>query len=139
MKTALLMLFTFAAVLFPVSAQELCPCVPVSHQWIVTPCSTWNCAAAQMVDGNGDPFLFAMPTGGVDYSWVVVRRVASGSAATDPNAPFVLESFDGMTAASARFAAINADTRPMLVTAPDGKVLVISRNATAPRPRAAGH
>src|SRR4051812_8533209 len=83
--------------------QQVCPCVPLSYQWIVTPCESWNCAAAAMVMGNGDRYVLSMPTASDDFKWVVIKRVVAGSAIVSPDDPFKLESFDGMSAASIRF------------------------------------
>lgn len=119
-------------------SQEVCPCIPLTYQWIVTPCETWNCAAAATVMSNGDKYVLAMPTGSDDFKWVVIKRIVSGSAIISPDAPFTVDSFDGMAAATTRYDLVGHELQPMLLTAPDGKVLVIARNPTTKR-RAVGH
>jgi hypothetical protein len=122
-------LLTCSLALLPVSlgAQEVCPCVPVAHQWIVEACDSWNCAAAATIMANGDKYVMAMPTNSDDYKWVIVKRVASGSATVSPNAPYAVETFDDSALAIARFHAIDQQKKPMMLTGADGKFLVISR------------
>src|SRR5689334_14138425 len=86
--------------------QEACPCVPLSHQWIVEACETWHCAAAATVMANGDKYMLALPTNSDDFKWVIVRRVVSGSYIAPANDPFQLESFDGSAAAMSRFSSL---------------------------------
>ncbi len=120
----------------PANAQNVCPCVPVSHMWIVKTCADWTCASVELAVANGDPQVIAMPVGLDDARWMIVRRLAAGSAIDSPGDPFRLEQFDGVTAAVARFSAIDRDRWPMLMTAPDGQVLVISLRAPALKRRA---
>jgi len=69
---------------------------------------------------------------------IVLHRVSSGSGITlDPT--FTIESFDGWSDASARFSAIDSSLKPMILSAPDGKFLVVSRNMPEPRRRAVVH
>lgn len=110
-----------------VQAQQLCPCVPVSHQWIVTACETWNCAVSAAVLADGSADVVPMPSGSDDFKWVVLRRVATGSATIPPDAPFQLEAFATLAEASARFATIDTTLKPILFTAPDGHVIVVMR------------
>jgi hypothetical protein len=118
--------------------QELCPCVPLTYQWIVTPCDTWNCAAAATVLANGDKYVIAVPTASNDFKWVVVKRVVAGSAIVSPNDPFKLASFDRMGEAMTQFDTIEGALQPMILTVPDGKFLVITRFEPEKR-RAVGH
>ena len=118
--------------------QQVCPCVPLSYEWTVVPCETWNCAASAMVMANGDKFVLAMPTGSDDFKWVVIKRIVSGTAVSSPDAPFKLDSFDGMDGAFNRFAIISRDLQPLVLTAPDGKVLLITRS-TPEKHRSVGH
>src|SRR5438034_202944 len=85
-----------------VSAEDLCPCVPLSHQWVVQTCDTWNCAASAAILANGDPHVMAMPAATSDGRWLVVKQVAAGTYAPAADEPFVMESFDGVSAAVAR-------------------------------------
>ena len=118
-------------------AQQVCPCVPLSHEWIVTACETWNCAASAVIMANGSADVLTMPSGSDDLKWVVLRRVVVGSAIEPADAPFKLESFTTLAEATARFAAIDGGLSPFLLTAPDGKVVIVMRSTA--RRRAAGH
>lgn len=133
----------FALALFIPSiatSQEACPCVPLSYQWIATPCETWNCAASAAIMANGDKYVLAMPTGADDFKWVVLKRVVAGSVIVSPDAPFKIDSFDRMDSASSNFALMGKDQQAMLLTVPDGKVVIISRNLdVAARKRSVGH
>jgi hypothetical protein len=120
------------------AAQQVCPCVPISHQWIVEACDSWNCAAAATILANGDPYVLTLPTGDDEHKWVVVRRIVAGSATVSPDAPFSIETFDDGTAAMVRFNGIDHALHPMVVTGRDGKFLVIARSAQSVRPRPAG-
>ena len=80
--------------------------------------------------------MVAIPTVSAKYPWIVVRRVLSGSFYIPPDAPFLLESFDGMGEASARFISIADVNGPMLITAVDGKKLVIFLREPEARHRA---
>src|SRR5436305_7541467 len=116
-KTALI-LFSLLLAVPTLSAQNVCPCVPVTHLWIVKTCADWQCASTELAVANGDPQVIAIPVGMNDGRWLVVRRLASGAAAVDPADPFQLEQFDGMADGAARFAAIPHDSSPALTTAP---------------------
>jgi hypothetical protein len=103
-----------------------CPCVPLSHEWIATACETWNCAMSALIDANGDPYVVAVPNGNPQWKWIVLRRVTAGSAIVSPDAPFTVEQFDGTAEASARFAALDHDSFPTLMSMIDGKMVVVS-------------
>ena len=122
------------------NAQQVCPCVPAGRMWVSNICDTWNCAMAALVSANGDTSVFAVPVATDDPRWLVVRQVTSGDYADD--SPFRVESFDGVAAATARFAAVATDNSPHIISAPDGKLLVISlrQPETSPtRRRSVGH
>ncbi|HEY6140689.1 MAG TPA: hypothetical protein VI670_23290 [Thermoanaerobaculia bacterium] len=130
----------FAAAMLMLSAavtsgQQLCPCVPLSHEWVVEACDTWNCASSAAILANGDPNVLTMPAATGDGRWLVIKRVTSGSYVAPADAPFVVESFDGAAGATARFAAM-PDHAPLLLSAPDGKFLVVMLKDLAPRRRA---
>ena len=55
------------------------------------------------------------------------------------NSAVALESFDGVSVATARFASIAADHHPMIVSAPDGKFLVIFLREPEMRQRSVRH
>ena len=117
-------------------AQQACPCVPISHLWVVQACDSWNCAASAVVLANGKDVV-PLPTTSFDFPWVVLQRVTSGSAGSSSGA-FVVDGFDSISDGVARYAAIDRDLQPILMTAPDGKVLVIARTEPEkPRKRVA--
>jgi hypothetical protein len=117
-----------------VSADD-CPCVPISRTWLVTACETWNCAQAALVLANGDPFVMSMPTSDTKYGWVVLRRVATGTAAALPESPFVIDSHPTVGAAMAQFDTLDQQTLPMIVSAADGTTLVVRLREAAPASR----
>jgi hypothetical protein len=118
-------------------AQQACPCIPISHVWSVETCQTWNCAASAMIVANGDPYVMSMPAPSDDGRWLVVKRVNAGSYIASPDAPFVLEMFDGADGASARFMSVAADHRPMLLSVPDGKFVVVMSREALPKRKSA--
>lgn len=133
-------LLTAVVVVLPLAAQEnACPCVPVTHLWSVRTCTDWNCAAAELAVSNGDPQVIAVPVAMDDVRWLVVRRQAGGAVADSGTDPFQLEQFDKMGQALARFNTFEADHKPLLMTAPDGQVLVIALRTPEQRRRAAKH
>jgi hypothetical protein len=139
MRTLILALT--ALIVMPLAAQDQpapCPCVPLTHLWIVKTCPDWTCASTELAVANGDPQVIAVPVGMNDGRWLIVHRLAVG-AAIESGDPFSLEQFDGMTNAVQRFTALSTDHKPMLMTAPDGQVLVMSLRQPEPRRRAAAH
>jgi hypothetical protein len=131
---------TVLIAILPVCAegQQVCPCVPIAHEWIVDACTSWNCAVAAAIMADGSSDVLPVPSGSDDFKWVVLRRIAVGSAIIPPDAPFRVESFTVLSDAMARFSAIDPDLRPLLFTAPDGSVLIVSRSTAQPRRRATG-
>lgn len=120
--------------------QSPCPCVPLSPTWTVTACETWNCASAALVNANGDPYTFALPTASDSFKWVVVRRVNSGAMTVPDNAPFLLDHFVDLNDALAKFGAIDKSFAPIILNVTDGNFLIIHlREPLQPRRRAAGH
>ena len=116
----------FVAVAAVVDADDnFCPCIPTSFQWIVTPCDTWNCASSAAILANGDPYVMAFPTGSNDHKWVVLRRVATGSAVTSPDSPFLVDSHRTLSEAVAQYSTIDHDALPMIMTAVNGEMLVV--------------
>jgi hypothetical protein len=131
---ALFVALTLVAVLLP--AQNVCPCVPVTHLWTVESCDSWNCAASAAIMANGDPNVLTMPAPGNDGHWLVLKRVNSGSYIAPPDAPYLLESFDSVDGAMARFTAAG-DHAPMILSVPDGKFVVVTSRLAVPKHRAA--
>lgn len=118
-----ILLFSLAAA---ASAQEsTCPCIPTTQEWIADSCDTWECAMSALVTAKGDPYTIIVPNG-ANGRWVVLRRVVAGTYVVLPNAPYACETFDGVATAGARYSAVDAERLPMLLTSPDGKMLVIS-------------
>lgn len=132
--------FVVLLTLAPVAvADNLCPCVPVTHLWTVKTCPDWTCASTELAIGNGDTQVIAVPVGIDDTRWLVVRRVASGSFVDTAGDPYRLEQFDGFDTAAIRFGGMGADFKPVIMTAPDGKVLVMSLRTPEPKRRAVSH
>jgi len=142
MKTAATLLLACTLALVPSAAlvaQQVCPCVPLTHEWIIEPCENWNCAAAAAILANGDKYVIAIPSNSDDFKWLILRRVVGGSVAMPADAPFRVAAFDGPSEAMARYSSLGEEFSPMMLTAPDGKFLVLSRSVAAPRRRAASH
>ena len=118
---------------------NVCPCVPVTHLWVVKTCPDWTCASTELAVANGDAQVIAVPVGMDDGRWLVIRRVASGSFDDDGSDPYRMEQFDGFNPAALRFAGLNPDFKPVILTAPDGKVLVMSLRMPDVKRRAVVH
>ena len=125
---------TFA---LPLAINAECPCVPVTHLWIVKTCDSWDCAASDLAVANGDPHVFAVPYGMDDQRWIVFSLIPSGSSAETYNDPLQIDTFEGMDGASAHFVTIDAARHPIIVSAPDGHFLVVSLKHADPRRRSA--
>src|SRR5207237_9462754 len=81
------------------SAQQACPCVPVTHLWIAVACDSWDCVVTNVLDAKGQPDAVPIPTTSSDYTWVVLRRIASGGATVSPDAPFHVDGYDSLAVA----------------------------------------
>ncbi len=136
-STILCMLLFSAFVAAPLPAD--CPCFPLTHLWVVKTCTDWNCAAAELMLAGGDPQVMAIPVGMDDPHWLVLRRIAAGSAIDVSTDPFEIRQFDGMDGAVTHYSTLAHERLPMVLTAPDGQVLVISLKPGEPRKRAAAH
>ncbi|MGZ7041791.1 MAG: hypothetical protein ACXVH7_08380 [Thermoanaerobaculia bacterium] len=107
----------------------------MTHLWVVKSCDTFDCATSEFILSNGSADTIVLPTGSEDVKWVVLARVASGTAASlDPT--FNLETFDGWPEAAARYGALDVALKPMMLSSPDGKFLIVARNQPEPRRRA---
>lgn len=137
MKQVLVAVALILAPAVPALAQQACPCVPIAKVWTVETCDTWNCAAAATILAGGDPYVLSMPAPTADGRWLVVKRVNAGSYIATPDAPFVLETFDGPDGASARFLSMAGDHAPMILSVPDGKFVVIMARDAVAKKRAA--
>jgi hypothetical protein len=99
---------------------------PIRYTWIVTSCESWNCAAAALVMADGEPNVIVLPTNVDEYPWLVLRRVEEGSIFIPETESFGCEVFDHMTDASSTFTAIDGCRKPMVLSVPDGRSVVIS-------------
>ncbi len=120
----------------PLSAD--CPCVPITHVWVVKTCNDWNCASTELILAAGDPQVIAMPVALDDYRWLMVRRLAIGGAIDSGDDPYQIQQFERIDDAMTHYTAVTHDRRPMILTAPDGQILVISLKQPEVRRRAAG-
>jgi hypothetical protein len=120
-------------------AQDLCPCVPVAHLWVVKTCNDWPCASTEILLAGGDPQVMALPVALTDARWLMVRRVSAGAFIDNAGDPFQLEQFDGMKNAVTRYGEYTTEHHPMLLTAPDGQVLVLALKNPEPKRRASLH
>jgi hypothetical protein len=110
---------------------------PIRYTWIATSCETWNCAASALVLANGDKYVIPMPTGNAARPWVILRRVEEGSIYVPENEPYACNVHENLTVASAAMAAIDSCHAPMILSVPDGRVVVTSlTNCEAGRRRA---
>jgi hypothetical protein len=123
-RVVVLALLAVAAAI-PTGAQDPCPCVPVTHTWVSSACETWDCAISELVVGGGTPYILAVPTGGSQYKWVVVKRVVSGSAIVSPPDAFVVDTYSKMTEAADQYGTLDPAVLPKLITTIDGKSLVV--------------
>lgn len=120
-------------------AQQVCPCVPITYQWVTVACDSWQCVETEIALANGATII-PMPTNSSDFRWVVLKRIVAGSAVVSPNQPFTVDGFDGLQDGVSKYFATEHELRPMLVTSPDGKVLVVARSAPEkPRARVVAH
>src|SRR6266498_3092183 len=120
--------FAVFAVLLPIGtayAQQVCPCVPISHVLSVETFETWNCAASAMIIASGSPYVVTMPAPSNDGRWLVVRRVNAGSYIPAPDAPYLIETFDGADGAMARFMSVASDRFSTFLAVADGKFVVV--------------
>jgi len=139
MKKLLLLLSTLLLSV-PATPADECPCVPRENLWVVKTCDDFNCAMTALYTANGDPLTFSLPVGTTDRRWVILQRVVAGAYIDDGSDPYQVERFDHVALATARMAAIENDHRPMIMTAPDGALLVISlKHAPGPRTRPVDH
>lgn len=123
--TAALALALAMALTVPAAADE--PHTnPIRYTWIVTSCTTWNCAAAALVMAGGDKHVMVLPTGRDDRPWLILKRVEEGSIYIPDDEPFGCEVFDTAAAATAHFDGIESCHAPMVLTVPDGRAVVTS-------------
>jgi hypothetical protein len=139
-KLILFMTLTVGLSAAPAATPEACPCVPITHLWTAVTCETWDCAAAALAVAAGDPYTFAYPSGDPAHPWIVMRRLASGTSGDSGNDPFKVDMYDDFTGAAVAYMGIDHEMRPMLLSSPDGRMLVLSlREAPVPKRRASTH
>jgi hypothetical protein len=139
MRTSILTALILLTVAAAAPAQDLCPCVPVTHLWVVKTCNDWPCASTEVLLAGGDPQVLAIPVALTDARWLMVRRIAAGAFIDNAGDPFQLQQFDGMKDAVTRYSEFTSDHKPLLLTAPDGQVLVLALKNPEPKRRAAIH
>jgi hypothetical protein len=105
------------------------------YTWVATACDTWGCAIAAMASANGDRNVVVLPTKSAAHPWVVLKRMEAGVVDGVIDPIFDLECFRELFDASARFASIDREKIPLLVTTTDGSMLVVCLHATEPKRR----
>lgn len=111
-----------AAISIGVNAEQTTK--PIRYTWIATSCENWNCAAAALVLANGDKHVIVLPTGQNEVPWVILRRVEEGSLYIPDEEPFRCEVFTTSAEASAHFDGMEACRGAMLMSVPDGRLVV---------------
>ena len=114
----------FTAISFVINAEEITK--PIRYTWIASSCETWNCAAAALVLANGGQHVIVLPTGQTDVPWVILRRVEEGSVYIPDDEPFTCEVFASSVSASARFDGMEKCHGPLMLSVPDGRMVVAS-------------
>lgn len=110
---------------------------PIRYTWIVTSCETWNCAASALIIADGEPNVIAVPTGVEDHPWLVLRRVEEGSVFIPDTESFGCDVFGAVTDATSHYLTVDGCRKPLVVSVPDGRAVVISlRNCSGARRRA---
>jgi hypothetical protein len=99
---------------------------PIRYTWIATSCQNWNCAASALVLANGDKYVIVMPTGREDVPWIILKRVDEGSVFIPEDEPFSCEVFQETAAATATFDGMEACHSPMMLSVPDGRMVIAS-------------
>ena len=99
---------------------------PIRYTWVVTSCSTWNCAASALILANGEPNVIAVPTTDEQAPWLVLRRVEEGSVFIPETEAFGCDVFGEVASASSHYLALDSCRNPMMLSVPDGGAVVIS-------------
>src|SRR4051794_41953954 len=110
-------LVLFAAASFAQEPPNACPCVPITHLWIVKTCSDWTCASTELAVANGDPQVIAVPVGMNDGRWLVVHRFAAGGAGGS-RGPFRPGAIGGRRGAVPRLRAGRRESQPPFMATP---------------------
>ena len=112
---------------------------PPRYKWIATPCDTWNCALVAMAQSNGEPSVIILPTKSTAHPWIVLKRMEIGTVDIPEDGPFIAECFGTIGEASARFAETDKEKIPIVVTAPDGAMIVVCLHEEPAKRRVVGH
>jgi hypothetical protein len=112
---------------------------PIHYTWIVSSCETWNCAASALIMANGEPNVIVLPTTVEETPWLILRRVEEGSLYIPETEPFGCEVFDHVNDATTRFTSMDGCRKPLVLTVPDGRSLVVSLNQCSGARRRAVH
>ena len=99
---------------------------PIRYTWIAESCDTWNCAAGALVLAGGDKNLVVLPTGRHDVPWVILRRVEEGSIYIPEDEPFACSVFTTMAEATAHFDSLDTCRTPLMLSVPDGRMVIAS-------------
>lgn len=99
---------------------------PVRYTWVATSIDNWNDAAAALILAGGDGNVIAIPTGNASHPWLLLRRVEEGSIYIPDDEPRVCNVFATVTEASSHYLAIDGCHGPLLLSAPDGRLLVVA-------------
>lgn len=109
------------------------------YKWVATACDTWNCALVAMAQSNGDPYVIILPTKSTAHPWVVLKRMEIGVVEIPEDGTFTAECFGTMGEASARFSSYDSEKIPILITAPDGGMIVICLHDVQAKKRVVAH
>lgn len=99
---------------------------PIRYTWVVTSCTTWNCAASALIMANGEPNVIAVPTTDEQSPWLVLRRVVEGSVFIPETEAFGCDVFGEVASASSHYLGLDGCRNPMMLSVPDGRAVVIS-------------
>lgn len=123
-----------ALLLLPVAIAEQTT-KPIRYTWIATSCETWNCAVAALVLADGDPHVLVLPTAHEKRPWLVLKRVEQGAIAVPDEEPFTCSVYDTVLDASMVFAQTDACRFPLIVSVPDGRMIVAMLQTCAAKQR----
>lgn len=117
---------------------------PIRYAWIVTSCTTWDCAASEFMLSNGSPDVIVLPTGRQDRPFIVLKRIEEGSIFIPDDEPFTCNVFANVNEASLAFFRMDGCHAPTILNVPDGRAVITSlakcgNSTTQPAKRRAVH
>ena len=130
-------ILVFVAMSFAAIAEETTN--PIRYTWIATSCETWNCAAAALVLADGDKHLIVLPTGRDETPWVILRRVEEGSIYIPEDEPFACTVFEATAEATTHFQGLESCRNGIMLSAPDGRMVVTALQSCGSGKRRAVH